>query len=290
MRERTWTIDGEAGAKLHARSWAPESDAHSIAVIAHGLAEHCGRYAELVGHLVGVGYAVYALDHRGHGKSSGGRANIDRFEHVLADLDRVFAQARADWPGRPATLIGHSMGGAIAFAYGVRHQAALHALVLSAPLLGTDPKVSKAQEVAARLLSRVAPGLGALRLPADTISRDPAVVAAYRSDPLVHTGSIPARTLVELVDAVASFPALAPQLRLPVLVLHGTGDTLVPLAYTTPVVERIGSPDRTVRHYEGLYHEVFNEPERERVFADVLAWLAARRTTRGVPGEAVPAA
>lgn len=277
MRERTWTIDGEAGAKLHARSWAADGDVHSIAVIAHGLAEHCGRYGELVGHLVGAGYAVYALDHRGHGRSSGGRANIDRFDHVLADLDRLFAQARAEWPGRPATLIGHSMGGAIAFAYALRHQDALHALVLSAPLLGTDPKVSKVQEAAARVLSRIAPGLGALTLPADTISRDPAVVSAYRADPLVHTGSIPARTLVELVDAVGRFPALAPQLRLPVLVLHGTGDTLVPLAHTTPTVERIGSRDKTVRHYEGLYHEVFNEPERARVFADVLGWLAERR-------------
>jgi lysophospholipase len=278
MRERTWTIDGEAAAKLHARSWAPDGEPHSVAVIAHGLAEHCGRYGELVGHLVGAGYAVYSLDHRGHGKSSGGRANIERFEYVLADLDRLFAQARADWPGRPATLIGHSMGGAIAFAYALRHQDALHALVLSAPLLGMDPKVSKVQEVAARVLSRLAPGLGALTLPADTISRDPAVVGAYRADPLVHSGSIPARTLVELVDAVGRFPSLAPQLRLPVVVLHGTGDTLVPLANTAATVDAIGSRDRTVRHYDGLYHEVFNEPERERVYADLLAWLAARRT------------
>lgn len=278
MRESTWKVDGEAGAKLHARSWAPDADPHSIAVIAHGLAEHCGRYGELVLHLVAAGYAVYSLDHRGHGKSSGGRANVDRFEYLLADLDRLFARARADWPGRPATLIGHSMGGAIAFAYALRHQDRLHALVLSAPLLGTDPKVSKVQETAARLLSRLAPGLGALTLPADTISRDPAVVAAYRSDPLVHTGAIPARTLVELVDAVAGFPSQAPQLRLPVLILHGTGDSLVPLANTMPTVERIGSRDKTLRHYDGLYHEVFNEPERARVFADVLAWLAERRT------------
>jgi lysophospholipase len=277
MRERTWTIDGEAGAKLHARSWGPAGEPHSVAVIAHGLAEHCGRYGELVAHLVAAGYAVYSLDHRGHGQSSGGRANIDRFEYVLADLDRLFAQARAEWPGRPVTLIGHSMGGAIAFAYALRHQDGLHGLVLSAPLLGTDPKVSKVQEVAARVLSRLAPGLGALTLPADTISRDPAVVAAYRSDPLVHSGSIPARTLVELVDAAGRFPSLAPSLRLPVLIVHGTGDTLVPLANTHATVERIGSRDRTVRLYDGLYHEVFNEPERERVYADVLGWLAERR-------------
>jgi acylglycerol lipase len=177
-------------------------------------------------------------------------------------------------------LIGHSMGGAIAFAYALRHQDALRGLVLSAPLLGTDPAVPKVQEVAARVLSRLAPGLGALKLPADTISRDPAVVRAYRTDPLVYTGAIPARTLVELVDAVATFPAAAPRLRIPVLILHGTGDSLVPLAHTTAVVERIGSSDRTVRHYDGLYHEVFNEPERERVFADLLRWLERLRGTR----------
>lgn len=280
MRERTWTIDGAAGARLHARYWWPDGEPHSLAVITHGLAEHCGRYGELAGHLVGEGYAVYALDHRGHGRSTGGRANIDRFEHVLADVDRLFAQARADWPGRPATLIGHSMGGAIAFAYALLHQESLHALVLSAPLLGMDPKVSKVQEAVARVLSRVAPGFGALKLPADTISRDPAVVRAYQADPLVHTGAIPARTLVELVDAVGTFAAAAPRLRLPVLVLHGTGDALVPLAHTAPVVERIGSPDKTLHHYAGLYHEVFNEPERARVFDDLLAWLAVQRAAR----------
>jgi alpha-beta hydrolase superfamily lysophospholipase len=278
MREREWTFEGEAGARLHARHWWPDAEPHSIAVLTHGLAEHCGRYGELVGHLTDAGYAVYALDHRGHGRSSGGRANIDRFEHVLADVDRLFAQARTDWPGRPATLIGHSMGGAIAFAYARRHQAALHGLVLSAPLLGMNPNVPKVQELVARLLSRLAPGLGVLKLPADTISRDPAVVRAYQQDPLVHSGAIPARTLVELVDAVQTFPSLAPGLQLPVLVLHGTGDQLVPPAFTMPVVERFGSADRTVRVYDGLYHEVFNEPERARVYADLLAWLAERRT------------
>jgi alpha-beta hydrolase superfamily lysophospholipase len=278
MREREWTIDGEAGARLHARHWWPDAEPHSIAVITHGLAEHCGRYGELVGRLASAGYAVYALDHRGHGRSSGGRANIDRFEYVLADVGRLFAQARADWPALPATLIGHSMGGAIAFAYACRHPSTLHALVLSAPLLGMNPNVPKVQELVARLLSRIAPGLGVLKLPADTVSRDPEVVRAYLNDPLVHSGAIPARTLVELVEAVQTFPSLAPGLQLPVLVLHGTGDQLVPLEFTLPVVERIGSRDRTLRRYDGLYHEVFNEPERAQVYADLLAWLEERRT------------
>jgi alpha-beta hydrolase superfamily lysophospholipase len=278
MREQQFTLAGQAGARLHARYWWPDGEPHSVAVITHGLAEHCGRYGELVAHLTNAGYAVYALDHRGHGRSSGGRANIDRFEYVLADVDTLFARACADWPGRPITLIGHSMGGAIAFAYACRHQDALHALVLSAPLLGMNPNVPKAQELVARLLSKIAPGLGVLKLPADTISRDPDVVRAYLQDPLVHSGAIPARTLVELVAAVGGFAALAPTLRLPVLVLHGTGDSLVPLAFTTPIVEKIGSADKTVRHYDGLYHEVFNEPERARVFADLLDWLAQHRT------------
>ena len=130
-----------------------------------------------------------------------------------------------------------------------------------------------------RLLSRAAPNTGAMTLPAAAISRDPAVVRAYEADPLVFRGAVPARTLVELIDAIAGFPADAPRLKLPVLVQHGTGDSLVPLAAVRPVYERLGSNPklRTLRVYEGLFHEAYNEPERHRVITDLEAWLDANR-------------
>jgi len=124
-----------------------------------------------------------------------------------------------------------------------------------------------------RLLSVVAPDTGALTLPPDAVSRDPSVVARYVADPLVHHKAIPARTLVELLRAMQGFRAEAPGLRLPTLVLHGTADKLVPLAATQSVYQAFGTRDCVVQLYEGLYHEVFNEPERARVTADLLRWL-----------------
>ena len=134
-------------------------------------------------------------------------------------------------------------------------------------------RARRAQEMFVRLLSLVAPDTGALTLPPDAVSRDPSVVARYAADPLVHHKAIPARTLVELLRAMQGFPASAPGLRLPTLVLHGTADKLVPLAATQPVYRAFGTRDCVVQLYEGLYHEVFNEPERERVPADLLRWL-----------------
>ena len=160
-----------------------------------------------------------------------------------------------------------------AFASALRVQHTLRGLVLSAPALATDQKLPALQQMFARILSVVAPNVGALKIPANAVSRDPAVVARYEADPLVHHKSIPARTLVELLTAMQGFPAQASKLRLPTLILHGTADKLVPLAATRPVYQAIGTRDRALKLYDGLYHEVFNEPERENVTADLFHWL-----------------
>ena len=263
--------------QLFAQSWLPADEPSRIVVISHGLAEHSGRYDGFARGLAGRGFAVHALDHRGHGRSPGRRANIERFDTVVEDLAALVADAARQHPGVPLTLLGHSMGGAIALACALRHPERLHDLVLSAPALGADPAVPTLQVRLVRLLSRWLPDVGALKLPLEAISRDPEVIQAYKDDPMVYCGAIPARTLAELFDAMSTFPGTVGALRLPVLVLHGTGDTLVALEHCLPVYDRIGSQDKTVITYEGLFHEVLNEPERERVVADLLAWLDARR-------------
>lgn len=273
MQYREGTLAAQDGTALYTQSWLPSEEARGVLVIAHGLAEHSGRYELLAARLVRAGFAVHALDHRGHGRSPGRRANIDRFDSVVADLRALIDTARDQHPGRPVILLGHSMGGAIALTFALRSQEAIAGLVLSAPAVGVSADVPRLQVLAARWLSVLAPNAGVLKLPAEALSRDPMVVRAYVNDPLVYTGSIPARTLAELLAAMQAFPATVGQLRIPVLVLHGTGDTLVPLADCMPVYERMGSPDRSVRTYPELYHEVFNEPERETVIADLLAWL-----------------
>ena len=279
MKRKELQVPGCREVQLRGQAWLPEREPAAVLVISHGLAEHSGRYAQLAERLVEErGYAVYALDHRGHGRSGGERANIGRFQYVVSDLGTFVGRVQRQHPDAPAFLLGHSMGGAIALACAVRNPAGLKGLVLSAPALASGQAVSPAKAWLVRLLSRVAPNTGALTLPADAISRDRAVVQAYESDPLVFRGAIPARTLVELLEAMAGFADSVPKLRLPVLVQHGTADSLVPLAAVKPLYDRLGNPKlRTVRLYEGLYHEVYNEPERDRVIADLEAWIHAHR-------------
>lgn len=276
MRELEDSLQGSNDTKLFCRSWLPGRPPSRVAVIAHGLAEHSGRHEHLAGRLADHGFAVYALDHRGHGHSPGRRANIQRFDYVVEDLHALIRRAAAGNPGLPVTLIGHSMGGAIALECALRHPQSQRQLVLSAPALAAGEDVSPLQVAVVRLLSALLPNTGALTLPAEALSRDPEVVRAYDQDPLVYRGAIPARTLAELFKAMKSFPESTPRLEIPVLVLHGTDDTVVPPAAVEGVLARLGPVDKTVLRYEGLYHEVFNEPERERVIGDLLDWLEAR--------------
>ena len=278
MRHRELQLPGCQDTALFAQAWLPERDPRAVVVIAHGLAEHGGRYPEVAARLVASDYAVYALDHRGHGRSGGPRANIDRFAYLVSDLGTFAGRAQREHPGAPVFLLGHSMGGAVALACALRYKGSLKGLALSAPALATGEAVSSLKRLTLRLLSSLAPNAGALTLPAKAISRDPAVVEAYEQDPLVFRGAIPARTIVELLQAMAAFPASAPELRIPVLVQHGTADSLVPLAATRPVYDLLGQPKaRTLRYYDGLFHEVFNEPERDRVIADLAVWIEAHR-------------
>jgi alpha-beta hydrolase superfamily lysophospholipase len=261
--------------ELFARAWVPEHEPRALVVISHGLAEHGGRYQGLASHLVGEGYAVHAIDHRGHGQSRGAaRANIERFGRVVGDLAAYIGRVQREHGGRRTFLLGHSMGGLVALACALRVQDSLHALVLSAPALAAGEAASPLRLLLARLLSAVAPGTGVLTLPASAVSRDPAVVSAYEQDPLVFRGSIPARTLVELLQAMSATSARVHELRLPVLLQHGSADQLVPLAAVQDIYQRLGtSGSRTLRVYDGLYHEVYNEPERERVIGDLVHWL-----------------
>ena len=275
MKHREMQFPGCQDVAIHGQAWLPERAPRAIIVISHGLAEHGGRYAGLASRLVEKGYAVYALDHRGHGRSGGERANIERFDYLVSDLGTFIGRAQRQHPDTPVILLGHSMGGAVALACALKYHNVLRALVLSAPALAAGEAVPAPKLWMAKLLSAVSPNTGALTLPASAVSRDPAVVRAYENDPLVYRGSIPARTLVELLAAMRHLQEKAHELRLPVLIQHGTGDTLVPIAAVHPVYQHLGqSKSRTLQVYEGLYHEVYNEPERDRVIGDLEAWLA----------------
>jgi lysophospholipase len=167
------------------------------------------------------------------------------------------------------------MGGAVAIAYAVEHQDRLDLLVLSAPLAVLEA-ASPVERAAARVLSAVAPRVGVYTVDSNGVSRDPAVVRDYDADPLNYHGKLPARSIKELTDAVAGFPEGLATLKLPLLTMHGTADTLTLPGGSGLVMEHAGSEDKSIIRYDGLYHELLNEPERQKVLDDIVAWVEAR--------------
>jgi alpha-beta hydrolase superfamily lysophospholipase len=270
---------GERGLELYWQAWLPDGAPRAMVILAHGASEHSGRYAWTGEQLAARGYALYALDHRGHGKSEGGRAVIDRMSHAVEDLHTLVELAAAEHPGRPLVLLGHSMGGAVALSYTIEHEDALDALVLSAPLAALEA-ASPVARVAGRVLSVVAPSLGVVAIDPTAVSRDPQVVADYEADPLNYHGKLPARTISELTRAIDGYPDAVTRFKLPMLVLHGTADRLTPIAGSEMVVERAASDDKTLKRCDGLFHEILNEPERQQVLDDIAGWLDARFAAR----------
>jgi alpha-beta hydrolase superfamily lysophospholipase len=273
---RVGELGGVGGLRIYWQAWLPDSDPRAIVVIAHGAGEHSGRYAHVAARLVAEGYAVYALDHRGHGRSEGPRALLDRMDNAVADLDALVVMAANSSPDTKTFLLGHSMGGAVSLRYAMKHQDRLDGLILSGPLAALDSAPAPAR-LAARVLSALTPRLPLVGVDPSLVSRDPKVVQAYVSDPLVHHGKLPARTVAELAAAVESFPAAVPAITVPTLIMYGTADALCPPAGSVMLSERIGAADKTIKSYEGLHHEILNEPEHEQVLDDLVAWLGARR-------------
>lgn len=243
-------------------------------VLAHGASEHSGRYEHVAAGLNERGYSVWALDHRGHGRSGGRRVFVERFDDLVADLDSLRDLAAAELPDRKPVLFGHSMGGAVATGYAIRHPEKISLLVLSNPL--ATVKTAPGAAAVGRLLSRVAPGVGVYRVDPKGVSRDPEEVRRYEEDPLNFHGRLPARTVAELGDEVATFGERAERITVPTLIMYSTTDPIVAPVGSEMLAERIGADDVTLRNWEGLRHEILNEPERDEVIAAILDWLDTR--------------
>jgi alpha-beta hydrolase superfamily lysophospholipase len=274
MTHTEGTFTGAAGHEIYWQAWTPEQP-KALVVLAHGLHEHSGRYEHVAERLNRAGYAVHTLDLEGHGRSGGTKGNVGSMAGVLDDLDHLRRTAQEQHPGLPLVLLGHSMGGLVVLDYLVgKGQEGVTALVLSGAAVDTS-SAGGLQLKLAPVIGRLAPNLGVLLLGASNVSRDPVVVKDYENDPLNHNGKVRARTGAEMVQSVQRVVAGLPRITVPVLVMHGTEDKLVPTAGSQLIEQTIGSPDKTLTLYDGLYHEIFNEPERERVLDDTVAWLDA---------------
>jgi acylglycerol lipase len=276
MKHEEGFFRGVRGISNYYQCWLPESPPKAVLLLVHGLAEHSGRYANLIGHLVPRGYAAYGMDHVGHGKSGGARAYVERFNDFVEPLRTYFGMVREWQADAPIFLVGHSLGGLIGATYLLDHQDGLRGAILSGPAVKIPDNISPAIIFAGRILSALIPGIGILGLDARGVSRDPAVVAAYVNDPLVFTGKATARLGAEMLKAMQRITAQANRIRLPVLILQGGADKLVDPAGARMLHDLVGSTDKTLKVYQGLYHEVYNEPEHEQVLRDVESWLETR--------------
>jgi alpha-beta hydrolase superfamily lysophospholipase len=256
-------FDGAGGVPIFWQSSGPDVPPRGVVLLAHGYAEHLGRYREWVAHMNGRGYAVAAIDHRGHGRSGGPRGHCLDFAELVFDLRRLSEHAGRWWPDVPRALFGHSMGGLIAYLYLLRHPDTVRCGALSAPALRVRPEASGSLFQIALLLGRIAP-----RLPLPTgldqgaLSRDPAVGAAYVADPLVHR-----RATAGFLRAVAAAQAIvhaeADRIAVPLMVIQGDADRLVDAEAVRELGPRLRPPHEVVM-LPGYYHELLNEPVAER--------------------------
>jgi len=264
-----------AGAKLHITHWLPAGRPKAVVLLAHGYAEHAGRYQHVAKRLTDAGYAVYAIDHWGHGKSDGTPGFVPRFTAFTDGLAELLTLVEVNHGETPRLLLGHSMGGLIATLFLIERQSAFAAAALSGPAIVPGAPPSRFTVWISRFLSRFFPRLGVLALDANGVSRDPAVVAAYLADPLVYTGKIGARLGKEFMDAMAAAQAGAPRITLPILLQHGEKDSLAAVAGSQYLFDHVGSADKTLKIYPGLFHEIYNEPERDAVLDDLVGWFDA---------------
>jgi alpha-beta hydrolase superfamily lysophospholipase len=243
------------------RQWEAAQPRAAVALL-HGLAEHSGRYEHIGARLAGAGYSVYTADLRGHGRSDGFPGEVSGLADWLEDTDAIVARARDAAAGRPVFAFGHSLGALIAAAYVARHPDAVDGLVLSglAVLAGTALLASMADPE----------GQG---IPPTAISRDQQIVQAYIDDPLVFADRVTPEANAAALEAAIDVNQAGDRLALPVLMVHGSDDAIADVEGARDLFDSLAASDKQLIVYDGLFHEVLNEPERDRVLDDVVAWL-----------------
>lgn len=254
------TFKGQNEFTIYYQRWLPEGEAKAILLIAHGFGEHSGRYQNVVDFFLPLGYAMYALDHRGHGRSDGEPVQVGHYSEYLTDLKTFFDLVKAENPAKKVYLVGHSMGAAISTAYAAMHQEELAGLILSGGGIQTDKTPPRPVGFALH----------------ETLSRDPAVVEAYVNDPMVFHGTPPTGRDSAMAQMREQLPAMASRIRLPILVMAGYASPLGDGPRSEALFETVSSHDKTLKLYPELMHEIFNEPEHREVLADLAAWLDER--------------
>jgi acylglycerol lipase len=275
MKHIEGNFKGVRNVNIYYQGWLPDGEVKAVLLIVHGLGEHSGRYDNVVSHFVPLGYAVYGMDLIGHGKSEGGREVVKQFDDFTDNLTIYSNMVKVWQPDKPIFILGHSLGGLIVAYYLLDHQAFFNGAIISAPLVRVPANITPMTVAMGKVLSSIAPNIGIIGLDATGISRDPNVVKAYVNDPLVFHGKTPARLAAEMLKAMQRVSVDAEKITLPFITLQGSADRLVDPGDAQYLFTKASSKDKVIKTYDGLFHEVFNESERDIVLKDVETWLKA---------------
>lgn len=280
MEHAQETIESTGGMKLYYQAWRPPGEPRTVVAIVHGIGEHSGRFKNIVDYLVARGHAVYALDLRGHGRSSGQRGHLMSWAEYREDVRAFVERISTREAGRPLFIYGHSMGGLIVLDYVLRHPEGLSGTIISGPPFESVGVATPLLVTSARILSRVWPTFTLdVPLEAAALSRNAASVSHYLEDPLVHR-KCSARWAVEAIDANVWVKAHAADLRLPLLMLHGEADRINTAAGTRRFFDSVTYPDKELYLVPGGYHEPHTDPGHEQVLQRVEDYLLAHVPAR----------
>jgi acylglycerol lipase len=272
MQSTTSTFNNKSGLKIFTRTWLPERNIRGAIVLVHGLNSHSGYYQWVADQFTTQNYAVYALDLHGRGQSEGERFYVQSIYDWVNEVDQLVDITKAAHPGLPVFMLGHSAGGVISCLYALEHQAKINGLICES-FAYQVPAPDFALAVL-KGLSHIAPHLHTIKLKNEDFSRDAAAVAAMNNDPLIANESQPAKTMEQLVIADERLKKEFPLITLPVLILHGTKDNATKYSGSQFFYDHAGATDKTLKLYEGHFHDLLNDLDKEKVMADIREWLA----------------
>mmetsp|Transcript_13079 Transcript_13079/g.22610 ORF Transcript_13079/g.22610 Transcript_13079/m.22610 type:complete len:425 (+) Transcript_13079:161-1435(+) len=269
------------GKKVFVQQWLPSRKPKALVFISHGLNEHSGRYGHVAKQLNEAGYAVFAWDHHGHGRSDGIRAYVERFDFIVDDAVQYVHRVQRNFPNTPTFMVGHSMGGSVAIQTSRALKGSLNGLVLSAPAVMIHP--IPILKKLAPIVATIAPTLPASPVPGKDSTRCKKSALAKKQDPLVYKGPVRARTGYELIKTADNIQANMHKITVPFLVMHGTDDSTTDPEGSKSLYRKAASSDKAIRLYNGLYHDLFHEPEKQLVVKDMVRWMDSHIPTSRRP-------
>lgn len=269
--EYFWTTRDNV--KIYGQEWKPEGKPKAAIAMVHGLGEHSGRYDHVAEAFTAAGYSLTAFDLRGHGKSEGVRGHAPSYALIMEDITHNIELAREHFPGLPVFIYGHSLGGNLTLYYCLTQKPQLKGAIVTSPGLATATPVPAVKLALGKMMYNLMPAMqmdnGLLR---SGLSRDPEVEKKYSADPLVH-GKISARLALDLINNGKFIVDHAAEFPIPLLLMQGTGDLLVNPPMTKKFANAAPLAKITYKEWEGLYHELHNEPEKAQVLKTMTDWL-----------------